>query len=31
MAGHFWQTDTQRGLVRLSRVRDDYLERQRHQ
>jgi hypothetical protein len=28
---HFWQTDTPRGLVRLSRVRDDYLERQRHQ
>lgn len=28
---HFWQTDTPRGLVRLSRLRDDYLERQRHQ
>jgi hypothetical protein len=27
----FWQTDTPRGLVRLSRVRDEYLERQRHQ
>jgi modification methylase len=26
---HFWQTDTPRGLVRLTRVRDDYLERQR--
>jgi hypothetical protein len=26
---HFWQTVTPRGLVRLSRVRDDYLERQR--
>jgi uncharacterized protein with ParB-like and HNH nuclease domain len=27
----FWQTDTPRGLVRLSRVRDEYLERQRRQ
>jgi uncharacterized protein with ParB-like and HNH nuclease domain len=26
---HFWQTETPRGLVRLTRVRDDYLERQR--
>jgi uncharacterized protein with ParB-like and HNH nuclease domain len=26
---HFWQTDTARGLVRLTRVRDDFLERQR--
>jgi uncharacterized protein with ParB-like and HNH nuclease domain len=26
---HFWHTDTPRGLVRLTRVRDDYLERQR--
>ena len=25
---HFWQTDTPRWLVRLSRVRDDHLERQ---
>ncbi|UQU64899.1 DUF262 domain-containing protein [Couchioplanes caeruleus] len=25
----FWQTDTVRGLVRLSRVRDEYLERRR--
>ena len=27
---HFWQTDTPRGMVRLTRVRDDYLERRRH-
>ena len=26
---HFWQTDTPRGPVRLSRVREDLLERQR--
>lgn len=25
----FWQTDTARGLDRLARLRDDYLERQR--
>jgi uncharacterized protein with ParB-like and HNH nuclease domain len=27
---HFWQTDSPRGMVRLTRVRDDYLERRRH-
>ena len=27
---HFWQTETPRGLARLTRVRDEYLERQRH-
>ena len=26
---HFWQTETPRGVVRLTRVRDDYLERRR--
>jgi len=26
---YFWQADTARGLVRLTRIRDDYLERQR--
>jgi hypothetical protein len=26
---HFWQTETPRGLVRLTRVRDEYLERKR--
>ena len=25
---HFWQTETPRGLARLTRVRDEYLERQ---
>jgi hypothetical protein len=26
---HFWQTETPRGFVRLTRIRDDYLERRR--
>ena len=26
---YFWQTNTPRGLVRLTRIRDDYLERRR--
>jgi uncharacterized protein with ParB-like and HNH nuclease domain len=26
---HFWQTETPRGLVRLTRIRDEYLERRR--
>ncbi len=26
---HFWQTETPRGLARLTRVRDEYLERER--